>query len=174
MQVVLVERPRCPAIPGVCRARTSASIRRLSAQGVTPTRTNGLRTADGTCQEIRIWVFGSAPKARWRPNGVTAEPGTRLVAGFGVAPAARVPLPPPGPAQPASSPPPANALADTSARRRVSFVRRYSYCSAMLMLSTSSRGMPTSGTGSPGGVTLEEAVMSGKFPACANGRRTYG
>ena len=157
----------------MCRWRTSASILRLRVQGVGPTRMYGFLTANGTCQEIRIWVFGSAPKARWRPNGVTAAPGIRLVAGFGEEPdAVREGAPAPW-AQPAGSPPPAKALAATRARRRVRRVLRNAYCSAMLMSRASSYGMPTSGTGDSGEVPVEGAVMSGKFPARANGVHTY-
>lgn len=126
-----------------------------------PTRRYGLRTASGTCQETRIWVFGSAPKARWRPKGVTTEPCTCPVTlVLGAEPRVTVPD---GDEQPASSPPPANAPADTRARRRVSFVRRYSYCSAMLIRLASCRGMPKSGMS-----------MLVNFPARPNARHTYG
>lgn len=117
-------------------------IRRLRSSGFSPTRTYGFLTANGTCQEIRIAVFGSAPKARWRPKGTTAVPGTLDVAGEG---SAALPSADARPAQPASSPPAATAPADTSVRRRVSFVRRYSYCSAMLIRTARCSGMPTSG-----------------------------
>lgn len=110
----------------------------------------GFRTAAGTCQEIRICDFGSAPKARWRPNGTTAEPGTfvRVDADAdteGFAPGV------PGSEQPVSSPP-ATAPAVTSVRRRVSLARRYSCCSAMLIRRASCGGMPKSGTSMVGKV----------------------
>lgn len=118
-------------------------------------RMYGFFTAAGTCQEIRIWVRGSAPKARWRPKGVTAEPGTSVVAeDFGVAVSE--------PEHPVSRPP-ATAPAVTSARRRVSFVRAYSYCSAMLIRRASCGGIPMSGRS-----------MALNFPAKPNTRHTYG
>lgn len=134
-----------PFSSGVCRSRSSASTLRPRSSGRSPTRTYGFFTASGTCQEIRICVLGSAPKARWRPKGVMREPGAFDVLGHGppvaVAPACPEREPEPEPEQPVSSPL-ATAPAVTSVRRRDSRVRRYSCCSAMLIRPASSGGMP--------------------------------
>lgn len=85
----------------------------------------GRRTANGTCQETAIRVFGSAPYARCRPNGATSEPSTRVelwceVSTVGAAYAGEAPSEVPSPA-------PATAAVATLVRstpRRVSRVRR--------------------------------------------------
>lgn len=99
---------------------------------------------------------------------MTTEPFTRPVpvgvdvAEKGEAVLLAVSVPEPEPEQPVSSPP-ATAPAVTRARRREYFVRRYSYCSAMLIRRASCGGMPTSGVS-----------MLVNFPACPNNRHTYG
>jgi hypothetical protein len=106
---------------------------------------------------------------RRRPDG-----GAREVAGDAAEDVEGVDSGEPEPPQPVSSPPAASEPAVTSVRRRVSFVRRYSCCSAMLIRRASCGGMPKSGTGGPGGVPLEGRVMRTKFPANPNARPAYG
>lgn len=118
----------------------------------------GSRTAAGTCQEIRIPVRGSAPKARWRPKGTAEERSVDRRAGADDVLGAGESAP-----HPVSSPPAATAPADTSVRRLVSFVRRYSYCSAMLIPWARRGGMPTSGVS-----------MRPKLPCSPNACPAYG
>lgn len=134
------------------RWRTSAPIRWLSAHGSSPIRRYGRRTANGTCQETVICVLGSAPYARCRPNGATSEPSTswpREVSTVGAAWAGD------DVTSPVPTPAPAIAAVATEVRstpRRVSRVRRYSCCSAMLMRSASFSGMPKRGMSMAGNV----------------------
>ncbi len=121
---------------GTLSATSDAGIRWPSSAGCRPTRTKGVATGAGTCQVIDIWVAGSAPKARWRPNGATdlpltrGEPGNRLSDDglpLGVS-ATAVPLSRVGPASraPAPTSPPRRTV------RRLRVLRNQSCCSARL------------------------------------------
>lgn len=74
------------------RVRTSAATGAPNSAGLSASRMNGVVTAAGTCQDTTTCWEGSAPKARWRPNGRTSEPLTSLDFGLACAvPARKVP-----------------------------------------------------------------------------------